>query len=83
MIKVKWGTKPKELDAAEWFSEFQQQTQPITAAKFWAKVSKRQAMQTYARQLHLAFRHKCAFCESKPVSTSALQVIKNPYTYLA
>ncbi|OQY54740.1 MAG: hypothetical protein DRR08_33525 [Candidatus Parabeggiatoa sp. nov. 2] len=74
MIQVKRGTKPEGLnkEAARWLDE--QQTQPITAAQFWSKVSKRQAMQSYARQLHQAFQYKCAFCESKPAATNALQV---------
>lgn len=76
MIPVIRGAKPKGLnqDATTWLNEFSQENQPITAAQFWSKVSKRQSMKHYARQLHQAFQHKCAFCESKPASTSALQV---------
>jgi uncharacterized protein (TIGR02646 family) len=78
MIHVNRGPAPDGFreESTKWLSQFlhEQQSGQVSASQFWAKVRRRSSMRRYAQHLLVASHRKCAFCESRPESTSFLHI---------
>lgn len=77
MIRVDRGPKPDGFDvrSQSWNERFQTEhshDSTLTISAFWTKV--RKEIRQDAEVLYHSFHGKCAFCESNPASTSALQI---------
>jgi uncharacterized protein (TIGR02646 family) len=78
VIRVARGREPEGFaeQAAAWLQHFrgEQRNNNVTLSQYWARIRSSRPAKQYADQLYAACHHKCAFCESKPESTSHLHV---------